>query len=145
VDDQIENRDSQTSEYRSSSEADSMFRWTLNHLADKFHSANGASNGDLALLLKSLDDTLSSADAFTVLDNSGLINVTQLESAIDHTAYYEGLLLLSYDKEHIKSIVIPEVDDLQELFGRPFWGNDCETYLIGGVSDGNCQYMTLCN
>ena len=61
-----------------------MFRLNLNHLADMFHSANDASNGDLALLLKSLDDTLSSSDAFTVLDNSGLINVTQLEIAIDH-------------------------------------------------------------
>jgi hypothetical protein len=143
---QIDEMQLQTSEIRSSSAVDSLFRFHLNHLADMFNSANDASNGDLALLLESLD-TLSSSAAFTVLDNSGLINVTQLENAINHTAYYEDLLLLSYSQEDIENIVNQEAGDLQELFGRPFWGNaDCEP--VGepffGVSDAPCYSYTRC-
>lgn len=140
---QIETKEFQTSEYRSSSVLDSFFRLNLNNLADMFNSANDASNGDLALLLESLD-TVSSSSAFTILDNAGLINVIDLENAIDQTAYYEGLLLLSYSHEDIENIVNQEVNDLQELFKRPFWGDDCETDLVGGVSDGECVYRTTC-
>lgn len=66
-----------------------------------FHSANNASNGDLAFLVESLD-TLSSPASFTVLDNSGLTNINQLENAINHSAYYEELLLFSYSQEDIR-------------------------------------------
>lgn len=120
-----------------------MFRLHLNHLANMFKSANDASNGDLALLLESID-TLSSSAAFVELDNSGLINVTQLANAIDQTAYYEDLLLASYSHEDLENIVNQEVGDLQGLLSRPFWGDDCETNLIGGVSDGECLYQTIC-
>ncbi|TVQ47003.1 MAG: hypothetical protein EA362_07130 [Saprospirales bacterium] len=139
---QIDEMQLQISEIRSSSAVDSLFRFHLNHLADMFNNANDASNGDLELLLESLD-TLSSSAAFTVLDNSGLINVTQLENAINHTAYYEDLLLLSYSQEDIENIVNIEAGDLQELFGRPFWGEDCD-YVSEepvGMPDDKCYIL----
>ncbi|TVQ47005.1 MAG: hypothetical protein EA362_07140 [Saprospirales bacterium] len=137
---QIDEMQLQISEIRSSSAVDSLFRFHLNHLADMFNNANDASNGDLELLLESLD-TLSSSAAFTVLDNSGLINVTQLENAINHTAYYEDLLLLSYSQEDIENIVNIEAGDLQELFGRPFWGVDCDYVSDPVGTDGNCYIL----
>ncbi|TVR89294.1 MAG: hypothetical protein EA411_02865 [Saprospirales bacterium] len=144
LNDQIDPIEYQTSEseYRSSSPVDS-FRLYLIHLADMFYSGNEASEGELALLLETFD-TISSSSAFEILDSSGLIDVVQLESTIVQTAHYEDLLLESYSQEDIENMVNADAGDLQELFGRPFWGDDCETSLVGGVSDGECVHMTLC-
>ncbi|TVR85353.1 MAG: hypothetical protein EA411_13055 [Saprospirales bacterium] len=141
LEDHIDPIETQTSEYRTSSDVDS-FKLYLNQLVHMFESANYASEGDLALLLGTFD-TISSSTAFEKLDSSGLIDVVELESKIDQIVYFENLLLESFSEEHIALIVFDVVGDLQyKIPERPFWDVGCADYIgIVGMPDDKCYHM----
>ena len=127
------------SELRSSANYDSLFRQSLKDLVNKFESQNDETNGSLAEVLDSIGD-YSKEDALNLLDSLNLINVVVLEGKIDQVMVYESHVIQESGQAHADQIVAEESEG---IFGN-FWRDDCKTELVGGFSDGQCAYRTLC-